>query len=257
MLKLKQIEEILAQCNNLDEIEKLKVQIMKEDNRKNVIKLFEKYERRLKIKMDLEREYQERCKYENQLCEKYKYIAGVDEVGRGPLAGPVFAAAVILDIKKPIIGIRDSKKLTEKARLELSKKIQETAIDFSIGYATVEEIDKYNILEATKIAMKRAVDSLKVFPDFLLIDAIDLDLGIPYLSLIKGDDLSVSIGAASIIAKVERDKYMKEISAKYPYYDFEKNKGYGTKKHIESILKYGPCEIHRKSFLKGILGDII
>lgn len=248
-MKIKELEELLKDVS-LEEFYKLKQQYFNEE-KKSVVNLFTKYENKIKKQMQLLEEYNKRLIYENQAIEKgYKYIAGVDEVGRGPLAGPVYAAAVILDLSKPIYEIKDSKKLSEKKRQEISNKIKETAVSYSIAFATAEEIDRYNILNATKLAMKRAINGLSIKPDILLIDAVDLDIDIDTLPIVKGDDLSVSIGAASIVAKVERDSFMDAISQKYPFYLFEKNKGYGTKEHTEALKKYGPCEIHRRTFIK-------
>ncbi len=185
----------------------------------------------------------------------HKLVCGVDEAGRGPLAGPVFAAAVILPYHLVIDGINDSKKLSEKKRDVLYDKIKSQAIAYNISLATEKEIDKINILNATLLAMKRAVEGLKVKPDFILIDGNKMpDLDVASCAIVKGDSLSASIAAASILAKVERDNLMKLLSKKYPQYSFEKHKGYGTKLHIELIKKYGPSKIHRKSFLKKILG---
>lgn len=254
MNRMKEIENLLKECKNLEEFYNAKNKILEKETRKEIYRILDKYEKALNKKILLEKEYERRCKYEKELIKNYKFIAGVDEVGRGPLAGPVYAAAVILDIEKPIFGIKDSKKLTEKQRVELYDKIKSEAIDFSIGYATVEEIDELNILEATKLAMLRALEGLKIKPDIILIDALKLDVDIPQISIIKGDDLSVSIGAASIIAKVERDLYMQKVSCQFPPYNFAQNKGYGTKEHIEAIKIYGPCEIHRRTFIRNILG---
>lgn len=251
-MKIKELEKLLNDVS-IEEFYSIKQQYFDEE-KKSVVNLFNKYENKIKKQIQLLEEYNKRLVYENQAIEKgYKYIAGVDEVGRGPLAGPVYAAAVILDLSKPIYNIKDSKKLSEKKRLEISDKIKETAVAYSIAFATAEEIDKYNILNATKLAMKRAIENLTIKPDILLIDAVDLDINIDRLPIVKGDDLSVSIGAASIIAKVERDLYMDKISQKYPFYSFEKNKGYGTKEHIEALKKYGPCEIHRRTFIKNFI----
>lgn len=185
----------------------------------------------------------------------YNIVCGVDEAGRGPLAGPVFAAAVILPQGLVIEGIDDSKKLSEKKREALYCEIKSLALAFNVAFATEKEIDEVNILNATFLAMKRAVDGLILQPNLVLIDGNRApDIGLPTKTIIKGDSLSVSIAAASILAKVERDRLMKKLSEKYPSYGFEKHKGYGTKLHVEAIKKYGPAEIHRKSFLKKILG---
>lgn len=184
--------------------------------------------------------------YENEL--NLKYIAGVDEAGRGPVAGPVVAAAVILPVDFNDERINDSKKLTEKQRNELFKFIKEKAISVSVGVSSVNEIDTINILEATKLAMIRAIDGLVVKPEHVLIDAVKLTHQIDNTSIIKGDQKSISIAAASIIAKVTRDLMMFEYDIKYPLYSFKRHKGYLTKIHREAINAYGPCEIHRKSF---------
>ncbi len=187
--------------------------------------------------------------YENGLYNKgIKLIAGIDEVGRGPLIGPVVTAAVILPCDFYDERIMDSKKLSEKKRELLYDVIMENAISVGIGMSSNEVIDEINILEATKKAMLEAVSKLSVKPEFLLIDAVKLDTDIPSLSIIKGDAKSQSIAAASIIAKVTRDRMLIELDKEHPEYDFKHNKGYGTKKHIEAIYKYGILDSHRKSF---------
>lgn len=193
--------------------------------------------------------------YENQFYSKgAKFIAGVDEVGRGPLAGPVYACAVILPKDLFIARINDSKKLSAKTRELLDTQIKNAAIDFAIGIADEKVIDEINIYNATCLAMKKAVENLRVKPDYVLTDAMKIpNINIPQLSIIKGDTLSISIAAASIIAKVARDKFMIDLNKKYPVYNFDKNKGYGTKYHIQAIKNYGICDLHRKSFLKNIL----
>ena len=193
--------------------------------------------------------------HENEVRAKgFRYIGGVDEAGRGPLAGPVCAAAVILRDNQIIEGVNDSKKLSEKKREALFDVIREEALAYSIAFATVEEIEELNILNATMLAMKRAVEGLSTKADYALIDGNKTpNLDIPCEYVIKGDANSMSIAAASILAKVSRDRLCREYAEKYPEYGFEKHKGYGTKAHTEAILKYGPCEIHRFSFLKKIL----
>ncbi len=179
-----------------------------------------------------------------------KYIAGVDEVGRGPLAGPVVTAAVILPHDFSIPGVDDSKKLSEKRREELFEQIKEAAVCYAIGRREPERIDEINILEATKEAMLDAINSLSVRPDHVLIDAVNLKhLAIPQTSIIKGDARSVSIAAASILAKVTRDREMVEMAKLWPGYAFESNKGYGTAAHYKGLSALGPCPIHRKTFL--------
>ena len=187
--------------------------------------------------------------YEKELYKKgIKYIAGIDEVGRGPLIGPVVAAAVILPNNFVNENINDSKKLSEKKRNELYSVIKSNAISIGIGIVSSERIDEINIYEATKEAMTIAINSLKIKPEHLLIDAMKLNLNIPSTSIIKGDSKCQSIAAASIIAKVTRDNMMYELDKKYPQYDLCHNKGYGTKKHLEAIKKYGIIGEHRKSF---------
>ena len=196
--------------------------------------------------------------YELSAKEKgYKCICGVDEAGRGPLAGPVCAAAVILPENCEIEGLNDSKKLSEKKREMLFDVICEKAVSYSIAFGSIEEIEKFNILEATFIAMNRAIDGLDVTPDFALIDGnrVPKNIKIPCETVVKGDFKSASIAAASILAKVTRDRLMEEYDEKYPEYNFKKHKGYGTKEHTELILKYGVSEVHRPSFLKKLLGD--
>lgn len=186
----------------------------------------------------------------------FSCICGVDEAGRGPLAGPVCAAAVILPGGAVIEGLDDSKKLTEKKREKLYDIIKETAVAYSVAYGTLEEIETVNILEATYLAMNRAIEGLSVKPDFALIDGNRIPRGIkiPCETIVKGDSKSMSVAAASVLAKVTRDRLMLEYDKKYPEYNFKKHKGYGTKEHTELIKQYGPCEIHRFSFLKNILG---
>lgn len=186
----------------------------------------------------------------------FSCICGVDEAGRGPLAGPVCAAAVILPEGAVIEGLDDSKKLTEKKREKLYDVIKETAVAYSVAYGTLEEIETVNILEATYLAMNRAIEGLNVKPDFALIDGNRAPRGIkiPCETIVKGDSKSMSVAAASVLAKVTRDRLMLEYDKKYPEYNFKKHKGYGTKEHTELIKQYGPCEIHRLSFLKNILG---
>lgn len=185
------------------------------------------------------------------LAKGYKSVCGVDEAGRGPLAGPVCAAAVILPKGVIIEGVNDSKKLSEKKRESLFDIIREQALSYSIAYATVDEIEEINILNATMLAMRRAIDGLEIKADYAMIDGnkippIDIDAE----CIVKGDAKSMSIACASILAKVSRDRLLYKYAEEYPMYGFDKHKGYGTKVHREAILKYGPCPYHRKSFLK-------
>lgn len=199
-----------------------------------------------------------KLQFENQsIAEGYKLIAGVDEVGRGPLAGPVVCACVIMPLDEIIEGIDDSKKVSEKNREKLYNLITEKAIAYNVAFVEHDVIDQINILQATKLCMKKAIEKMPVMPDIVLVDAVkDLDVKVPIKSIIKGDSLSYNIAAASIVAKVTRDRFMVELAKKYPEYYFEKHKGYGTKLHIQALRDYGPCKIHRRSFLKFLYNDV-
>lgn len=190
--------------------------------------------------------------YERALYAKgYEFVCGIDEAGRGPLCGPVVAAAVILKKDDHIEGVNDSKKLSEKKREQLFETIKERAVAWSVGIVDEETIDNINILEATRLAMKKAVEGLSTKPEYALVDAEKkVPIDVPYSPIIKGDALSESIAAASIIAKVTRDHMIIDLDKEYPEYGFAKNKGYGTKEHTEAIKKYGLCKAHRKSFCK-------
>jgi ribonuclease HII len=193
-------------------------------------------------------EYERKC-YE----DGYIHVAGIDEVGRGPLAGPVVAAAVILGEGVVIPGVNDSKKLSEAKREYLYEEIKAKALAIGVGMAEVELIDEINILNATYAAMKRAIHSLSIQPDYILLDAVTLkDVDIPQKGIIKGDTLSLSIAAASIIAKVERDRLISSYDSIYPEYKFSKHKGYGTKEHMDCIRRLGLLPVHRRSFTKNI-----
>lgn len=196
------------------------------------------------VNFEIEKEY---------ISDGFSCICGVDEAGRGPLAGPVCAAAVILPVGVVIPGLDDSKKLTEKKREALYDVIKETAVSYGIAFASENEIDEMNILNATFLAMKRAVEKLGVKPDLALIDGNQKPhTGINEVTVIKGDGKSMSIAAASVLAKVTRDRYMLELDKKYPQYEFKKHKGYGTKLHYEKLLEYGISDVHRKTFLKNL-----
>ncbi len=188
--------------------------------------------------------------------EKGLLVAGADEVGRGPLAGPVTAAVVLLPKDCRIQGVKDSKKLSEKQRERLYPQILEQAIDYGIGWVWQDTIDAINILQATRRAFQLAFSALAKKPDILLVDAVqDLDIPIPQQAIIHGDALSHSIAAASILAKVERDRYMAQQAELYPAYGFEKNKGYGTAAHIAALEKHGPCPLHRRSFIRRFITE--
>ena len=193
--------------------------------------------------------------WEIELELPFELICGVDEAGRGPLAGPVCAAAVILPKGLVIPGLNDSKKLSDKRRRELFPIIQQEAVSFGIAFASQEEIDEINILQATFLAMRRAMEQLNPQPEFALIDGNrETDFGVPCKTVIKGDSLSANIAAASVLAMVTRDNWMMESAEKYPGYGFEIHKGYGTKAHYAALEKLGPCPIHRRSFLKKLYG---
>ena len=188
--------------------------------------------------------------------EDIRVICGVDEAGRGPLAGPVCAAAVILPEGLELPGLTDSKKLTDKKRRELFPLIQEQAIAYGIGFATEKEIDEINILQATFLAMQRALDQLDLKPDLALIDGNrEKDFGVPVKTVVKGDSLSANIAAASVLAKVSRDNLMQELADTYPQYGFDIHKGYGTKAHYAALREFGPSPIHRMTFLKKFYGE--
>ncbi len=202
--------------------------------------------------MNIKREEIDWLKFENEAYSNgYTCICGVDEAGRGPLAGPVFAAAVVLRKGQIIDGVNDSKKLSEKKREILFDKIKEEAWCYSIASVDEKTIDEINILNATFLAMQKAVEGLKIKPDYAMVDGNKTpDLDITSEAVVKGDANSVSIAAASILAKVSRDRYMLEMAEKYPEYQFEKHKGYGTKLHYQMLDEFGPSEIHRQTFLK-------
>ena len=188
-------------------------------------------------------------KYETELYKQgYMHIAGVDEVGRGCIAGPVYACAIIMKPDSHIEGVTDSKKLTDKKRRALMTKILEECVCYQIIAIDNQKIDEINILEASRLAMEKAIKTLSIKPDYILTDAMKLHTKIPYLDLIKGDLLSYTIACASIVAKVSRDDYMIELAKKYPKYGYEKNKGYPTKAHKEALKKYGVTRYHRKSY---------
>lgn len=245
-MKINEIKLLLKE----DEVSQEILQKLREDNRAGVKKLLQSYDILQEKKKHLKEEYKKKSVYENKCyANGYDLVCGIDEVGRGPLAGPVVAAAVILPKDSYFEGLNDSKKLSKKKREELYTEICNKAIAYSICEVDNIEIEKYNIYNASRIAMQRAVESLKIQPNFLLIDAMPFEnYHIPNHSIIKGDEKSVSIAAASIIAKVYRDNLMQEYSIKYPYYDFENNAGYGTKKHLLGLKEYGICPIHRRDF---------
>lgn len=248
---LETIKEKLSLAS-IEQFEQLFEQYSK-DSRVGVQKLLHKLEQE-KIKYQLELQRTEKMKtFENQYKD-FEYICGIDEVGRGPFAGPVVACAVILPKDCNILYIDDSKKLSEKKREELFENIIKEAISFGIGFVSPIKIDEINILQGTYEAMRQGIHNLSVVPDILLNDAVTIpDIRIKQVPIIKGDTKSISIAAASILAKVTRDRLMEDYDKQYPEYGFAKNKGYGSKEHIDAILKYGPCPIHRMSFLKNYI----
>lgn len=227
---------------------------LREDNRSGVHKLYQQLCRQRALEEREYRRLEEMLLYEKDTRTKgYSLIAGVDEAGRGPLAGPVVAAAVILPEHTSVYGIDDSKKLSPLKREELFHQIKISALFWSVGMASVEEIDSLNILRASLMAMQRAVLSLGTKPEYVLVDAVQIPgIQIPQLPIIKGDGKSQSIAAASIIAKVTRDKLMDDYDRRFPDYGFTRHKGYGTADHMEAIKRYGQCPLHRKTFTKNI-----
>ncbi len=248
-LKIATTKEIKIKLENITDSNDPFIEEIKNDDRKGVQSLFKAWQKKREKEMELHQRFLALNTYENQLKNQgYSYIAGIDEVGRGPLAGPVVTAAVILPATFYLPGLDDSKKLSEKKREEFFEKIQQEAISIGIGMIHAEEIDRINIYQATKKAMLQAINDLTIRPDYLLIDAITLTTPYPSQSIIKGDSKSCSIAAASIIAKVTRDRMMKELDKQFPAYQFAKNMGYGTKEHIEALQKEGITSYHRKSF---------
>ena len=230
-------------------------EIYRADERKGVQKLVEQGHKRIQA---LEQE-KERLKQMREFESKYEhlgYVCGIDEVGRGPFAGPVVAGAVILPADCEILYVNDSKQLSEKMREQLYDEIMEKAVSVAVGYASPARIDEINILQATYEAMREAVSKLAVTPQILLNDAVTIpQITIPQVPIIKGDAKSISIAAASIVAKVTRDRLMREYDKIMPEYSFASNKGYGSKEHIEAIKKYGPTPIHRRSFIHNVTGE--
>lgn len=248
-MKNEPIKEIKEALKAIHSREDERLAIWLQDTRSGVQQALAQWERRV-LKSEKEKELLKQLSiFENEAHQEgYRLIAGIDEVGRGPLAGPVVAAAVILPEDCELLGVNDSKQLSQKKREELYEQIQANAIAIGIGVVSHEEIDKINIYQASKKAMTIAVEDLDFMPDYLLIDAMELDLKLPQKKLIKGDARSVSIAAASIVAKVCRDRLMEDYDKVFPGYGFVRNAGYGTKEHLEGIRNFGVCPIHRKTF---------
>ncbi|MEC3886101.1 ribonuclease HII [Halobacillus sp. HZG1] len=244
-LTVAQVKERL----NDDTLTSQELALFKEDSRKGVQQLVKRYHKEIRQKQELRSQYEKMMVFEEDLFQRgFTQIAGIDEAGRGPIAGPVVAGAVILPRDYYLEGLNDSKKLSLKNREAYFERIKADA-DWGVGIVTNEEIDQINIYQASKLAMKRAVEDLSGHPEHLLIDAMELDaISSPQTKLIKGDERSVSIAAASVIAKVTRDRMMAEIDERYPMYEFRNNQGYGTKPHVEALKSHGPSPVHRKTF---------
>jgi ribonuclease HII len=243
------IGEIEQQLFGKEKVNKEFLKALKTDSRKGVQRLVLKWERQEQQKKQVHEQFVNMTSFERKYrSEGFQNIAGIDEAGRGPLAGPVVAGAVILPDNFYLPGLNDSKRLTETKRDEYFEVIMAEALAVGVGIISAAEIDEINILQASKKAMLSAVNHLKFIPDFLLIDAVKLDTPYPYEALIKGDSRSISIAAASIIAKVTRDRLMKELGLEFPQYGFGANMGYGTAEHLKAIKKHGVTNHHRKTF---------
>lgn len=254
---MKSIGEIKErfQAASAEELPEL-IEEYREDERGGVKKLLESAEKKL-LALEKEKQRIEKLRVYEEQYREFEYICGIDEVGRGPLAGPVVAGAVILPRDCRILYVNDSKQLSEKKREELYDIIMDKAVACAVGYATPERIDEINILQATYEAMREAIGKLNPAPQILLNDAVTIPgVNIRQVPIIKGDAKSITIGAASIIAKVTRDRLMVEYDKVFPQYDFAGNKGYGSAAHIEALKKYGPTPIHRRSFIKNFLSNI-
>ena len=254
---MKSIGEIKErfQAASAEELPEL-IEEYREDERGGVKKLLESAEKKL-LALEKEKQRIEKLRVYEEQYREFEYICGIDEVGRGPLAGPVVAGAVILPRDCRILYVNDSKQLSEKKREELYDIIMDKAVACAVGYATPERIDEINILQATYEAMREAIGKLNPAPQILLNDAVTIPgVNIRQVPIIKGDAKSITIGAASIIAKVTRDRLMVEYDKVFPQYDFAGNKGYGSAAHIEALKKYGPTPIHRRSFIKTFLPNI-
>lgn len=219
-----------------------------DDERVGVQKLLQQFERNQAKLADQRDAFDQRLSFEKAAWLDNKQLAGVDEVGRGPLAGPVVAGAVVIDDHFDLVAVHDSKQLSAKKRMQLDAQIKSEVVDYAFGVVDAQMIDEVNIYEASRIAMKQAIEQLQVPVDGLLIDAMTVDMDLPQEKLIKGDDRSISIGAASILAKNYRDELMVQYDQQYPGYDFAKNAGYGTKAHLAGLEALGPCPIHRMTF---------
>lgn len=243
-MTIKEVKELLSS----NDVTEAQLAELEKDPRVGVQKLIVSYRKKQAKLLAKKEAFLERFSYEKQFWQKGELVAGVDEVGRGPLAGPVVTAAVIIDHNFDLLEVNDSKKLSPEKRLQLYPKILSEAVSVGIGVKSAAVIDQINIYEADRQAMAQAVKALDVKPDALLVDAMNVPIDIPQIELIKGDAKSNSIAAATIVAKVFRDKLMDDYDKIYPQYGFPRNAGYGTKEHVEALKKYGPTPIHRKTF---------
>ena len=243
-MTIKEVKELLSS----NDVTEAQLAELEKDPRVGVQKLIVSYRKKQAKLLAKKEAFLERFSYEKQFWQKGELVAGVDEVGRGPSAGPVVTAAVIIDHNFDLLEVNDSKKLSPEKRLQLYPKILSEAVSVGIGVKSAAVIDQINIYEADRQAMAQAVKALDVKPDALLVDAMNVPIDIPQIELIKGDTKSNSIAAASIVAKVFRDKLMDDYDKIYPQYGFPRNAGYGTKEHVEALKKYGPTPIHRKTF---------
>jgi ribonuclease HII len=243
------IAEVEQKLFKNDDVKEDFLDYLKNDERKGVQRMLLKWEKQEQLKMQLHDQFISMTSFERKYrAEGFQFIAGIDEAGRGPLAGPVVAGAVILPEDFYLPGLNDSKKLNELKRDEYFEAINAQALAVGVGIVSAADIDEINILQASKKAMLAAISQLKISPDFLLIDAVKLDTPYPFEALIKGDSRSISIAAASIVAKVTRDRLMKELSLEFPQYGFQANMGYGTAEHLKAIQEHGVTPHHRKTF---------
>lgn len=243
------IKEIKNQLSKEETLSEEYLAHLRQDPRKGVQQALKSWDLKQAKKKALVEQFIRMQEYEKKARQNgYTTIAGIDEVGRGPLAGPVVSAAVILPETTQLIGLNDSKQLSLKERIYWAEQIKEQAVALAVSVVSASDIDRLNIYEATRVSMKTAVEDLEIKPDYLLIDAMTIDSPIPQERLIKGDTKSLSIAAASIIAKVTRDKLMEEYAVTYPHYGFERNAGYGTKDHLDGLKQFGATPIHRQSF---------
>ncbi|MFC7685436.1 ribonuclease HII [Ureibacillus sp. GCM10028918] len=254
---VKTIKEITIALNEAHQYEEW-MQDIEQDERAGVQKVWKQWNNRMEKEKKKLAEHESKVKFDMSFLSSYEQLlAGIDEAGRGPLAGPVVTAAVILPRNcEKFIGINDSKQLPKKAREEFANIIKEHALAYSIHFQDAKVIDELNIYEATKQSMKKSIENLRICPDFCIVDAMKLPVDIPQSSIIKGDAKSLSIAAASILAKNARDEFMEQLHEKYPVYGFDQNAGYGTKQHLEALEEFGYIEEHRKSFepIKSMVG---